>query len=98
MREVERLAANLPDPAVGLTPQIAHEARDTGQSPTAVGVEVPSGLHVDPCRLQQLPVDVQLFLSRRPVANAHGPRAAVPRERQLGFRGAFATVEAMENA
>ena len=81
---MQRLAAHLPDAAVGPAPDLAHEIGDLRQSAAGVGVEPTARDGVEPGGLHQVAVDVELLLAGGAVADSYRPRVAV-----AGQRGAW---------
>jgi hypothetical protein len=77
---VTGLVAHLPDALVGIPPALADEVRVAAQhAPVALG-ELASDALIEPGGLEELAVAVELGLAGGSVADAHGARAAVPRE------------------
>src|SRR2546429_3677122 len=95
---MQRLAAHLPDAAVGLAPDLADEIGDLRQSAAGVGVEPTSCDGVEPGGLHQIAVDVELLLSGGAVADSYWARPAIAGQRQCDLRCALAAVEAVEDA
>lgn len=67
--EVDRRAAHLPDPRVGTRPDPGDEVGGFGEAPGHVPIEGTSGLCIQPRRLEQVAVHVQLELVERAIAH-----------------------------
>jgi hypothetical protein len=94
---VDRLAPDLPDPCVGLPPDLAHEVGDRGQPAAGVGVECASTVGVEPGRLHQIAVDVELALLERGIPDPDRPRAAVALKLKRALLRLGAAVEPVQN-
>src|SRR6188472_4493265 len=97
MREVQRLAAHLPDARVGLAPDATDEVCDASESAAGLAVDPPARVRVDQSCLQQVAVDVELGLRGGVVADSYRTRSAVPIQLECPFGCALAAVEAVEN-
>ena len=95
--EVHRIAAHLPDPGVGLAPDLAHEVGHLANPPSRVRVEAATSRDVEPGRLQVIAIDVELDLVRSAVADANGRRAPVALEVKRPFPSLGPSVEAIQN-
>jgi hypothetical protein len=74
---VPGLAADLPDPLVGLAPLLEDDAADAGEEVPEDLVDRAVVAAVEPGRVDQLAERVELELLRRAVADPDGTRAAV---------------------
>src|ERR671930_1104240 len=80
VREVLRVAADLPDALVGLLPAVDDRARDAAEELPERLVDLAAVLPVDPDRVEELAEDVELELAVRAVSDPHRPRATVALE------------------
>src|SRR5215218_5589302 len=84
---VARLAAHLPHTGVPLAPAGGGLVGEPRRELLDLGVQLPELLAVEVERVEQLPVDVELRLAPRAVADAHRARVAPPAQvRQLALR------------
>ena len=95
--EMPRSAPHLPEPGVGLGPDLTDQVGDLGQPAADVGIDRPAGLSVEPGGLEQVAVDVELDLGGRPVADPDGGRAPVPGEREAAFVSPDPSIQAVEH-
>ena len=95
---MQRLAAHLPDAAVGPAPDLAHEVGDLRQPAGGVGVKSTARVGVEPGGLHQIAVDVELVLTGSAVADPYRGRATVAGQREGRFWCALAAVEAVQDA
>src|SRR5205814_7497682 len=75
MREVSRLATDLPDALVGQAPAVDHGAGDPSEELPEDGVDLAAVLPVDPDRVEQLAEDVELERGGGAVADSYRQRA-----------------------
>ena len=73
---VARLAAHLPHPGVGLVPAACGRVGEVRHEPLDLRVQLAEPLAVEPQRVQELAVDVELRLVPGAVAHPHGRRVA----------------------
>src|SRR5207237_10714785 len=73
VREVLRVAADLPDALVGLLPAVDDGARDTAEELPERLVDLAAVLPVDPDRVEELAEDVELELPLRALPAPHRP-------------------------
>src|SRR5581483_1734311 len=95
--EVTRLAANLPDAAVGLPPDLTDEVRGLGQPAAGLRVEAVGGATIKPSGLQQIAVDVELALVDGPVSDPHGLGVAISGQLELTLRRPGTAVEPVQH-
>ncbi len=95
--EVTRLAADLPDAAVGLAPDLTDEVCGLGQPAAGLAIESVGSAAVEPRRLHQIAVDVELALVDGPISHPYGLGVAVAGQGELGLGRPGAAVEAVED-
>src|SRR5207302_1191189 len=78
--EVPRLAADLPDSLVRVSPALEHDPADPREEVPEDLVDFAAVLPVEPGRVEQLAERVELELLCGAVPDSHRPRAAVPLE------------------
>lgn len=96
---MRRRSAHLPNALVGLAPPVGRAVGQVRQHTGQLRFQASAcARQVDMRRIEQVAVDVELTLSGRAVAHAHGPRAAVPLQvTQLGLGHVGAAVDAVHD-
>src|SRR5438034_9422924 len=80
--EVKRAVPYFPDARIRLPPDVADMVGDSPERGAGITVEPVVALAVQPRRLQQVAVDIELQLLESGVADSHGHRMAITGQRQ----------------
>src|SRR5690348_10644675 len=91
--EVRRLRSYLPDPGVGLPPEVADEIGDLGDAMAMVTIELACEVGEQRHGREHLAVNVELQLSGGSVPDSNGSRTPVADERQLTLVGVGSTIQ-----
>src|SRR3954464_5525130 len=96
MREMERAISHFPNTRIRHAPDVADVIGNAGERPSHVGIERTMAFAVQPSRLEQVAVNIELRLLDRGVAHTYRPRVPVAGERQDPLGDVKAAVETIE--
>src|SRR5262249_1443208 len=97
LREMDRIAAHLPNPGVRFRPYPTYQIGDPSESLTHVSVDPVAGSRVEDRGLQELAIGVELQLVHREIPDTNRGGAAIAAQWQFTLDGSIAAVETVKH-